>query len=273
MSFFGKLSRRFIADDARGPKGAKGARAYAIGDVHGRLDLLETLLRRIKGDIAARGGGKRNYIIFLGDYVDRGPSSAQVMETLRSYRPAGIETVFLAGNHEEVLLRLLKGERNILASWLKFGGSECAESYGIDIDALRSLDERSALDLLARSVPSAHVRFLESLADTFSFGDYLFVHAGIRPGIPIEQQDRTDLRWIREPFLSDTKEHGFIVVHGHTIVDQVDDRSNRIGIDTGAYRSGILTAVGVEGSERWYLTSNSADIEQSEAAQRFSRVA
>ncbi|MEA3032392.1 MAG: serine/threonine protein phosphatase 1, partial [Sphingomonadales bacterium] len=117
------------------------------------------------------------------------------------------------------------------------------------------LPEEEALTLLRAHVPRGHIEFLESFGDTFSFGDYLFVHAGIRPGIGLDDQARRDLRWIREPFLSDAKEHGFVVVHGHTIVPDVEERPNRIGIDTGAYRSGILTALAVEDEERWYLST------------------
>src|SRR5688572_16965900 len=125
---------------------------------------------------------------------------------------------------------MLGGEPKILASWLKFGGAECARSYGLDPDALRQLDEEAALQLLRAKVPRAHIEFLEGFGDTFRFGDYLFVHAGIRPGVAVEEQSRADLRWIREPFLSDAKEHGFVVVHGHTIVERVEERANRIAI-------------------------------------------
>ena len=236
------------------PKGKAGARAYAIGDIHGRLDLLDRLLRRIEKDIEARPP-RRNFIIFLGDLIDRGPESAGVVERLRTYRPTYAKPIFLAGNHEEVLLSMLEGKTGIMPSWLKFGGVECARSYGLDPDALKLLEEEAALQLLQAKVPRAHREFLQSFADTFRFGDYLFVHAGIRPGIALEEQDRFDLRWIRDPFLADSKNHGFIVVHGHTIVGQVEERPNRIAIDTGAYRSGILTALAVEDDRRWYLSS------------------
>jgi len=255
MGLFNRLSRGLISSGRSTPRGKSGARAYAIGDIHGRLDLLDRLLARIEADIAARPP-KRNFIIFLGDLVDRGPESAQVVDRLLRYRPANARPIFLAGNHEEVMLRMLAGETGILPSWLKFGGLECARSYGIDPAALQRLDEEAALQLLAAKVPRAHREFLDSFADTFRFGDYLFVHAGIRPGIAVEEQDLHDLRWIRDPFLSDAKDHGFIVVHGHTIVGQVEERPNRIAIDTGAYHSGLLTALAVEDDSRWYLTSD-----------------
>jgi len=258
MGFLNKLSRSLLASDAGQPRGKAGARAYAVGDIHGRLDLLDVLLARIEADIASRPA-KKNFIVFLGDLVDRGPASAGVVERLRTYRPDNARPIFLAGNHEEILLSLAAGEKKVLASWLKFGGVECAESYGIDPEPLRLLDEDAALQLLQAKLPPAHIEFLESFGDTFRFGDYLLVHAGIRPGIPLEDQDRFDLRWIREPFLSDCKQHGFVVVHGHTIVSRVEERANRIAIDTGAYRSGVLTALVIEEDERRYLATGAAD--------------
>ena len=254
MGFLSKLSLGLLGGGDEGPRGKEGARAYAVGDIHGRLDLLDDLLAKIEADIAARPR-RRNFIIFLGDLIDRGQDSAGVDERLRNYQPRHGRPIFLAGNHEEVLLRLLVGDKDILASWLKFGGAECARSYGLDPDALRRVDEEGALQLLQAKVPRSHREFLESFADTFSFGDYLFVHAGIRPGIAIEDQARYDLRWIREPFLSDAKEHGCVVVHGHTIVSRVEERPNRIAIDTGAYHSGVLTALAVEDGRRWYLST------------------
>lgn len=239
-------------------RGKAGARAYAIGDVHGRLDLLDAMLERIEEDLAARRPEKA-FIVFLGDFIDRGPESAGVIDRLIDYRPVSATPVFLGGNHEEVLLRMLHGERGILPSWLKFGGGACARSYGIDPDKLRKMDEDAALELLKARVPASHLDFLEHLADTFSFGDYLFVHAGIRPGVDLEEQDLTDLRWIREPFLSEDREHGFVVVHGHTIVPEVEERHNRIGIDTGAYHTGVLTALVVEGDDRRYIVARAAE--------------
>lgn len=248
------ISRGLIAADDPSPKGKAGCRAYAIGDIHGRLDLLDVMLRRIEQDRAARPA-RKTYIIFLGDLVDRGPESAGVVERLRNYRPDGAQPIFLMGNHEEYLLHILSGERNILANWIKYGGLECAQSYGVSAELLRHGAEEEAIRRIQAAVPLLHRQFLESFADTFRFGDYLFVHAGIRPGVPIEDQDKADLRWIREPFLTDSKEHGCVVVHGHTIVEQVEERRNRIGIDTGAYQSGILTALAIEDDRRWFLAT------------------
>jgi serine/threonine protein phosphatase 1 len=237
------------------PRGKAGCRAYAVGDVHGRLDLLDAILAEIERDMAARRP-VRTFLVFLGDLIDRGPDSAGVVERLRTYRHNDAELVMLSGNHEEVLLEILSGKLGVLPAWLKFGGVECATSYGIDPEKLRQADERRAIEIVREKVPRRHREFLRSFADTFRFGDYLFVHAGIRPGVGLDEQDRKDLRWIREPFLGDAKEHGFLVVHGHTITREVDERPNRIGIDTGAYQSGILTAVAVEDDRRWFLRAD-----------------
>jgi len=254
MGLFKRITRGLLTDETPAPRGQSGCRAYAVGDIHGRLDLLDMMLRRIEKDRAGRPS-KKTFIIFLGDFIDRGPDSAAVVERLRDYRPAGARPIFLAGNHEEVLLRILAGEKAILASWLKFGGAECARSYGISVDRLKHMDEEAAVRHLRAEIPHSHRQFLEGLADTFRFGDYLFVHAGIRPGVAIEAQDRADLRWIREPFLTDSKAHGFVVVHGHTIVPAVEERSNRIGIDTGAYQTGVLTTLGIEEDRRWFMST------------------
>jgi serine/threonine protein phosphatase 1 len=254
MSFLRRFTQGLSGGEGWRPAGKSGARAYAIGDIHGRLDLLDMLLEKIEADIASRRA-RRNFIVFLGDLVDRGPDSAGVVERLRTFRPTWAKPIFLAGNHEEVLLRMIAGEKKILPSWLKYGGIQCARSYGMDPEALRMLDEEAALQLIKAKVPRAHAEFLQSFGDTFRFGDYLFVHAGIRPGIAIEEQDLFDLRWIREPFLTDSKQHGMMVVHGHTIVERVEERPNRIAIDTGAYHSGVLTALAVEDDQRWFLAA------------------
>lgn len=225
---------------------------YAIGDIHGRLDLLDELLARIGADNRAREPAKVT-VVFLGDLIDRGPHSAQVIERLRTWQPTDAGVVFLCGNHEEVLLRVLAGEPAILPDWLKFGGAECLASYGLDPGELADCEEGEAIAAIRAAVPAEHRAFLKGFADTFRFGDYLFVHAGIRPGLDVAAQAQKDLRWIRHPFLDDRSDHGFVVVHGHTISDGVEERPNRIGIDTGAYRSGVLTALAIEGTERWFL--------------------
>ncbi|MEO7278197.1 MAG: metallophosphoesterase family protein [Sphingomicrobium sp.] len=235
-----------------GPAGARGLRAYAIGDIHGRLDLLDQLLEAIEKDLARRPV-RRVMLVFVGDLIDRGPASAQVVERLRTYRHRHVRTVFLLGNHEEVLLRILGGNTELITKWRTFGGAECLQSYGVNPRDFAALDEAGQLAAVRSAVPSSHVEFLESFVDTCRFGDYLFVHAGIRPGVDLDQQRQSDLRWIREPFLLDDTDHGFVVVHGHTITTGIEERPNRIGIDTGAYRSGVLTALAIEGSKRWHV--------------------
>ena len=240
-----------------GRAGARGWRAYAVGDIHGRLDLLEVLLDKIHADIARRPA-RKVLLVFVGDLIDRGPSSAQVVERLRTYRHHGVRPMFLLGNHEEVLLRILGGEAELITKWRWFGGAECLASYGVDRDRLAALSDAEALPVVREAVPKEHVEFLESFDDSCRFGDYLFVHAGIRPGVEIDQQRQSDLRWIREPFLFDDTDHGFVVVHGHTIRPEVEMRPNRIGIDTGAYRSGVLSALAIEGSATWLLDTRMA---------------
>jgi serine/threonine protein phosphatase 1 len=237
------------------PKGAKGYRAYGIGDIHGRLDLLEELLALVEAELRERPA-RKVLLVFLGDLIDRGPNSAQVVERLRTYRPDGVRTVFLLGNHEEVLLRILEGDTSLVPTWLQFGGAQCLQSYGVDLRQIRTRDQQKILAIVRGAIPEAHRDFLNSFVDTCRFGDYLFVHAGIRPGVLIEDQLQTDLRWIREPFLLDDTDHGCVVVHGHSISEEVEERGNRIGIDTGAYRTGVLTALAVDGGERWYLQTH-----------------
>ena len=229
-------------------------RVYAVGDIHGRDDLLGQLLVQIEEDNRSRGPS-RTLIVFLGDLIDRGPASAGVIERLRLYAPEAIEPHFILGNHEEVLLRLLDGDSVLVRDWLRFGGAECAASYGLDPVALGRMTSREAAARIREAIPAEHSRFLAGFDDTLRIDDYLFVHAGIRPGLPLASQAQSDLRWIRGPFLDCEHDHGFVVVHGHTITEEVDQRSNRIGIDTGAYASGKLTALGLEGTGQWLIQS------------------
>ena len=248
------------------PSGPGNYRAYVVGDVHGRLDLLEQLLGRIEADADSRPRCS-TVLAFVGDLIDRGPSSREVVERLRTYHRAGVRTVFLAGNHEEVLLRILDGEDRLIPGWLRFGGAECLLSYGGEPAALEGMSGAEAVNAIRGAIPRTHVEFLRGFGDTFRFGDYLFVHAGIRPGVELLAQRQKDLRWIRGPFLEDDTEHGFVVVHGHTISNAVDERPNRIGIDTGAYATGILTALAIEGDRRWYLDTGQL-VEARESALR-----
>ena len=247
------LGKLFSRDT--GPSGPKGRRAYVVGDIHGCLDLLDRLLARIEQDIS-EGPKAKASIIFLGDIVDRGPSSAEVVERLRTYSHPRASAHFIMGNHEEVMLRVLSGDGDVLANWLKFGGKETLASYGVDAKAVKKLDGEELAKVLRDHVPETHRKFLAGFSDSISFGDYVFVHAGVRPGIDLAEQSQFDLRWIREPFLSDLSERGFVVVHGHTISNAVDVTPNRIGIDTGAYSTGVLSALAIEQSRKWLIQTD-----------------
>lgn len=244
---FGLSPRRRIQ-----PVGATGCRAYVVGDIHGRADLLEDLLAKIHAELQHRPA-ERTLLVFVGDLIDRGPCSAQVIERLRTYRRPGIEPVFLLGNHEEVLLKIIGGDTTVVESWLEYGGLQCLQSYGVDVSRFLGKSAADLVTIVRSAVPASHVEFLESFIDHWRFGDYLFVHAGIRPGIALEDQRQSDLRWIRAPFLQSERDHGFVVVHGHTISETVEERPNRIGIDTGAYRSGLLTALVIDGEDHWFI--------------------
>lgn len=251
LNLFRRVSANIAAD--RRFAGPPGKRLYAVGDIHGRLDLLDDLLARIEADVrAAPVDGAA--IVFLGDLIDRGPDSAGVIERLRTLGDFP-KSLFLLGNHEEILLRVLNAEPGMAYDWLGFGGDACVESYGVSASTLQAMDEDRIARVLAEAMPPEHVAFLKGFGDTFRFGDYLLVHAGIRPGVAIEDQQPEDLRWIRRPFLTDNHDHGVMVIHGHTISDGVDRRANRLGIDTGAYRTGVLTAAVVEGDELRFLAT------------------
>ena len=252
-----KLFRRIFVTIAahRTFAGPANTRLYAVGDIHGRLDLLDDLLGQIEDDIVDRPV-RTAALVFLGDLIDRGPDSAGVIERLGRLTSFPAKTFFLLGNHEEALLRVLDGQKGVGHDWLGLGGDACAESYGVSPTALKVMNEQRIAEVLGDAIPAAHVDFLKTFGDTFRFGDFLLVHAGIRPGVPIEYQQPRDLRWIRQPFLADEHDHGCMVIHGHTISDGIDRRPNRIGIDTGAYRTGILSAVVVEGTEISFLSTD-----------------
>lgn len=230
----------------------EGERIYAIGDVHGRIDLLDELLDRIDADDTARGG-TRTRLIFLGDLVDRGPSSAQVVARVRALAQASDRVQLLKGNHEEIFINAARGDRRGARALIEIGGLATVQSYGISKEEAEHGTFEDLAHLLLARIPREDVDFLDSAPNLLTSGDYVFVHAGIAPGVPLDQQLGRDTRWIREPFLSRVRNDGVMVVHGHTITSDVDERPDRIGIDTGAYDSGVLTAVGLEGAERWFL--------------------
>jgi serine/threonine protein phosphatase 1 len=230
--------------ERRSPRVPDGVRIYVIGDVHGRADLLDRVFARIDADFARRPGVEALHI-FLGDYVDRGRSSRQVIEQLIE-RGTSHKVICLKGNHESCLLEFLR-DPSTLANWQQLGGSETLMSYGLAplIDAQNARGEGLA-EMFAAAIPSSHVKFLSSLKSSFIFGDFFFVHAGIRPGIPLSQQRDEDLLWIREDFLLCEEDFGKIIVHGHTPVLEPEIRPNRINVDTGAYATGKLTCLILE---------------------------
>ncbi|MDO7840913.1 metallophosphoesterase family protein [Sphingomonas immobilis] len=229
-------------------------RAYAIGDVHGCLDQLADLLGQIEADSRAAPIG-REFVILLGDLIDRGPDSAGVIDYLLRARETLPNPVFIAGNHEEMLLRIAGGEDEQLRDWLAYGGDACVASYGLDPKDLLAMPSKSAIRALRAAIPPAHLEFVGSFADSFKLGDYLFVHAGVRPGVALKDQTIADLHWIRDDFLNSPARLPYRVVHGHSITRTPDERDYRIGVDTGAYASGTLTAVRIEGTERSFITS------------------
>jgi serine/threonine protein phosphatase 1 len=233
------------------PRLPDGIRIYAVGDVHGRADLLDQVLSRIDADLAA-DPDCRPIQIFLGDYIDRGPSSRGVLDRLikRSYAH---EIVCLKGNHEGYVFEFLQNP-TILNDWRQFGGLETLMSYGLkpSINA-DSAEQAELAKALAASLPRHHREFLKSLSPSFTCGDFFFVHAGVKPGVPLDEQREEDLLWIRDDFLFCEEDFGKIIVHGHTPVRDPDVRSNRINIDTGAYATGRLTCLIIESDEIFVL--------------------
>lgn len=221
----------------------EGMRIYAIGDVHGCLDQLNRMLDAIDKDLGSRP--VQSQLIFLGDLVDRGPRSAEVVERVLHGDVPTSRCGFIMGNHEEVMLECYKGATENLGTWLHNGGVETLASYGVELEDIFA-GSMNLVPILRRAIPEPHIEFLESFQDYVRVGDYLFVHAGIRPGVPMDAQSKRDLRWIRGPFLDDSTDHGFMVVHGHSIVPNVEFHANRIAIDTGCFFSGRLSAVALE---------------------------
>lgn len=243
-------------DPSRNPCVPVGVCVYAIGDIHGRADLLRGLLDLIAADVERRAPS-RLALVFLGDFIDRGPHSRQVVECLMAGPPPGplaaAQWICLKGNHEEVMLDFLD---NVAAGkgWCAYGGLDTVRSYAASPPAPGwERDLKVVQAVLARSLPKAHRDFLAGLPVCHQEGDYLFVHAGIRPGTALEYQDPADLLWIRHEFLDDGRWHGKVVVHGHTPTPEPEVRHNRIGIDTRAYDSNRLTALVLHGDEHAFL--------------------
>jgi len=228
-----------------------GERIYCIGDIHGRLDLLQQLHELIRADAAGHGGEKT--LVYLGDYIDRGERSKEVVDVLLDVPLAGFKSVYLLGNHEQTLLDFLQHPRAV-AAWLTYGGRATLHSYGVSTVPESSRQQLDDLrDELEQRLPQSHLQFYSRLAPMHIAGTYCFVHAGIRPGISMQEQRNEDLLWIREDFTESKATHEHIVVHGHTITPEVEWLPNRIGIDTGAFSSGVLTCLVLEGAEQRLL--------------------
>jgi serine/threonine protein phosphatase 1 len=222
-------------------------RIYAVGDIHGRVDLLIDALDRIDDDIHRRPIS-RTIEVFLGDYIDRGPDSKSVIDHL-AVRMVRRHAICLRGNHEQLLEQFLR-DPEAIRDWVQLGAMQTLASYGIALtDRSNRITPFALQQQFLRRFPRTHELFLQCLRDSFSCGDFLFVHAGIRPGVPLARQDPEDLRWIREEFLQSSVDHGKIVVHGHTPVNHPEFHNNRINIDTGAWRSGVLTTIAIEGAD------------------------
>lgn len=247
LSRFWSSQRRITR--VRPPAIPQGVRIYAIGDVHGRADLLSDLLRRIERDNAARAQASVTTIL-LGDMIDRGRHSAALLRTLSSRMPSGL--ICLRGNHEAVMVDAWKGNRAALRLWFEHGGDATLAGFGATEAELAGTEDERVAALVAR-VPRSVINWMRALPLTHACGDYLFVHAGVRPGVSLARQTREDQLWIRDEFLSSERWHGKRIVHGHTPREQVEILPNRIGVDTGAYISGRLSAIGLEGTDSWVV--------------------
>lgn len=230
----------------------EGQRVYAIGDIHGRDDLFSRMIDLIRADRAAREFADIT-LILLGDLVDRGPQSKQVIERVLGLRSEFPDTRLLIGNHEECFLAALTGDVRRVRYFMRIGGDATVRSYWPDDASFRAASFDDIASRLPDLVPVEHVNFLGTGEDVIEIGDYAFVHAGIRPGVALENQSLADLRWIRDEFLYDRGNHGKMIVHGHTITSEPDEQANRIGVDIGAFRSGSLAALALEGHQRWFL--------------------
>ena len=252
------LGRLFRPSASRSASVPNDRVVWAVGDVHGRADLLEPLLRRIEAD----ADRVETHLVMLGDYVDRGRDSRGVLQLLCEAEARGrVRLTALRGNHEDRMLAFLT-EPRIGPSWCDYGGRDALASYGVGSPAGRTDAEgwAEAARALKAALPPQHLRLLENLRSFAEHGDYFFAHAGARPGVGLREQDPEDLMWIREPFLSDRRPFEKIVVHGHTPVDEPHVDSRRINLDTGAYATGLLTALRLERDERRFVQARATGL-------------
>lgn len=257
------LQRLMPGSDRAAPARApEGLALYVVGDVHGRSDLLHSLLRKIAFDAARHEEGTRRELVFLGDYVDRGPDSRGVVDLILA---TAAERDFwsvtaLKGNHEQALMQFMV-EPELWPMWQGFGARETLLSYGVSPPAAGSEPEdwaRASRELNA-AIPQTHRRFLESLDLVAERGDYLCAHAGVRPGSPLNQQTEQDLLWIRDDFLRNERRLAKVIVHGHTPAEAAYVGPHRIGLDTGAYATSLLTAIKLKGAERTLIQARPGD--------------
>ena len=214
---------------------------YAVGDVHGRYDLLREVEEKIAADLKGKSGG---LVIYLGDYVDRGPNSARVLEHLSNGDRSSFDRICVCGNHDHLMAQYIRAPLRH-SGWLALGGRQTLRSYAVDPDKLLALDRTGELlkRKMAERIPQSHIEFLDKAPVSIKIGNAFFVHAGIRPGIALDEQQESDLMWIREPFLSSGPKLPLIVVHGHTPSETISNGPNRIGLDTGAYATGNLSII------------------------------
>ena len=228
----------------RRPSLPAGLRIYAVGDIHGRLDLLNKLLARINTDITLRPTVRPVYV-FLGDYIDRGSSSRETIDRLIEHGKTN-KSVFLKGNHELIAIKCLS-DSSLFDQWLRLGGLETLVSYGVPPETLANGKQIAELQSAFHSaLPQAHFRFFRDLQNSFECGDFFFAHAGVKPNVELSRQKESDLLWIREEFLSSNDDFGKIIVHGHTPTSEIEVGPNRINIDTGAFATGRLTCLVIE---------------------------
>lgn len=251
------LSLKTLKASSRGSGAAvpPGQRVYVVGDIHGRADLLGLLHATIQRD-AAQSEALDRIVVYLGDYVDRGEEARGVIDLLLAAPLPGFRAIYLEGNHDAVFRDFLERQSGG-SHWLRIGGLETVSSYGVTVPQGSKVEAAlgTVHAALRRQVPATHWAFLKGLAPYAAIGDYFFVHAGVRPGVPLAEQRQEDMLWIRQLFLDSDADHGKIVVHGHTVTPEPEVRPNRIGIDTGAYATGRLTCLVLEGKTRRFLST------------------
>jgi serine/threonine protein phosphatase 1 len=243
----------FFRSNRHGVRSPMRERIYAIGDIHGRLDLLRALLIAIEIDASGRAPMPTRVVI-LGDFIDRGPDSMKLMSIFAGMKSSRV--VVLKGNHEAALVDALRGDHDAMDLWMAYGGDATLRSFGVTETEIDPDDSRALIELARKIIPRNLVEWLERLPVFYRRGPYYFVHAGVRPGVPLERQSVDDQLWIRDEFTQSTNDYGAVIVHGHSINENgVIFRANRIGVDTGAYRTEVLSAVGLEANNQWAVAN------------------